>query len=173
MEQERILVVCAASDTRIGRWIRALTCSPVNHCFLIYQSRLWAGWWAAQIGSRGVVKLPAKKVVPAYSSLEFYEYHGDLSAGLRACRGMVGQGYDYLGILGFLIKIMCWRLLGRRIKNPWHRQNKEFCSEFVANVLGAAGVPMFAECDPASLSPGDVRDRIRADGRFIQRRWPE
>lgn len=172
MEPERILVVCAASNTALGRAIRKLTGSPVNHCHLLYQSRLWGGWWAAQIGKEGVQKLPANKVMREYALTECYEYVHDLSPGLRACRGMIGQRYDYLGIAGFMVKLAAWWIARKKIKNPWHHQNAEFCSEFVARVLGANGIAGFDEDDPASLSPGDVRTLIRDNPQFCQVTWP-
>jgi hypothetical protein len=107
-----------------------------------------------------------------YAMVECYEYRGDLAPGLVACREMVGEGYDFLGIAGFLIKLAAWRMTGRRIKNPLHCQHKEFCSEFVSRVLKEAVVSGFVECDPPSMSPGDVRGMLRANPRFQQREWP-
>jgi hypothetical protein len=170
--QERILVVVSASDTAIGRAIRRITASPVNHAFILYESRLWGGWWAAQIGPKGVEKLAASKVRKECSTVECYEYRGDLSPGLVACRNMVGEAYDFLGVAGFLVKLAAWRVARRKIKNPWHLQNAEFCSEFVSRILKAAAVDGFADCDPPSMAPGDVRDLVQANDRFTSVEWP-
>lgn len=173
MERERILVVVSASNGALGKIIRKLTGSPVNHCFLLYESAMWKGWWAAQIGLEGVQKLPAEKVKGKYSMCECYSYRGDLTPGVQKCRKMVGERYDFLGILGFLIKLLVWRLTGRRIKNPLHGKHEEFCSEFVASVLKEARIRDFLDCDPASLSPGDVRDKILSYELFQRVEWPE
>jgi len=165
-EKERILVVVSASDTFLGRVIRWLTSSPVNHTFLVYESYLWGGWWAAQIGSDGVKKIPANHALSKYVMTEFYEYRGNIARGLHACRAMVGEKYDFMGILGFLLKIVVWRLTGKRIKNPLHGKHEEFCSEFVASVLKAARVDHFVNCDPASVSPEDVRNWLMTNPRF-------
>lgn len=171
---EGILVAVSASNNLLGRIIRFLTDSSVNHAFIMYESRLWGGWWAAQIDERGVRKLPAKVVLPTYEKVFLYRYvvagplqgASALSAGLQACRYMVGWKYDWLGIVGFIFKLMIWRLLGRRVFNPLHGRNREFCSEFVANVLKKAQVPNFSKVDPASISPGDVLELIKADPHF-------
>jgi hypothetical protein len=164
---EGILVALSASDNLVGRIIRALTGSSVNHAFILYESDLWGGWWAAQIDERGVRKLPAKVVLPTYEKVYLYRYMGkSLAVGLKACRYMVGWKYDWLGILGFICKLVVWRLIGRRIFNPLHGRNREFCSEFVSNVLKKTPVPSFENQDPASLSPGDVLSIIKTDPFF-------
>lgn len=172
MDRERIYVVCAASDNLVGRLIRKLTRSSVNHTFLLYESRMWGGWWAAQIGPDGVKKLPAGPVMQKYYLTECYEYAGNLGPGLTACRAMVGQRYDYWGVLGYLLRLVAKRVVDRDIRNPWNVQNEEFCSEFVAHVLKAARVDHFRDCDPASLSPGEVRGYLCVNPNFQWRAWP-
>lgn len=164
--KERILLAVAASETIFGSVIRSLTQSPVNHSFVLYESTLWGGWWATQVDEHGVQKLPAMHLCARYETLELYECVVDLVPGLRRCRSMIGAGYDFLGIIGFLFKLLVWRLLGRRILNPFHRNNREFCSEFVANVLKSANVPGFEAVDPPSLSPGDLRNIFLANNCF-------
>jgi hypothetical protein len=164
---EGVLIAVSASNNLVGRIIRFLTDSSVNHAFILYESRLWGGWWAAQIDEYGVRKLPAKVVIPTYKRVDLYRYAGKtLSPGLQACRYMVGWKYDWLGIVGFIFKLVIWRLLGKRIFNPLHGRHREFCSEFVSNVLKKAEVPSFSSVDPASISPGDVLSIIKADPLF-------
>lgn len=171
-EKERVLVVVSASDSLLGKIIRKLTGSKVNHTFLLYESNLWGGWWVAQIGPKGVEKLPAEKVRGKYSLVECHEYQESLVDGVQACRGMIGEAYDFLGILGFLFKIIVWRLTGKKIKNPLHGKHEEFCSEFIATILKKSKVCTFETCDPASVDPGEVQRWILNNRKFVQVDWP-
>lgn len=56
------------------------------------------------------------------------EIRHDVNIFLRA---QVGLGYDYLAILGFIVR-----------SNRLHRRNRWFCSELVAEAYRVAGLPL-------------------------------
>jgi hypothetical protein len=103
--------------------------------------------------------------------LEVYECLSDLAHGLQENRSMIGVGYDFLAVFGFVIKLLVWRLFKRKILNPFHRNNKEFCSEFSARIIVSSGVHGFEKVDPPSVSPGDLRNMLITNPLF--RRIPE
>ncbi len=128
------MVCLSASNTWYGSCIRWITKSKVNHSFIAYQDDLWGSWSAVQIDKRGVVRVPVESV--KYTYLECYEFTRlDLTTAMDSARRLVGDSYDWSGIFGFVLKIIAWRLLGRRILNPLHKKGELFCSEFVVTFL--------------------------------------
>lgn len=153
--KSEVLVCLSASKEWYGDAIRKATHSNVNHAFLAYTSREWGGWWGVQTDSRGVVKIPAERI--EYNYVECYDFFRlDLSTGMPRVRHLVGDKYDWDGIVGFLIKLYAWRVMGRRIVNPLHKTGELFCSEFVTTYLQrVTGMyEEFKNLDPSSVAPG-------------------
>lgn len=151
----RVLVCLSASNTWYGKMIRKVTGSTVNHAFIAYESALWGGWNAVQIDQRGVVGVPVQNV--KYDYVECYEFKDvDLNTAFPKSRDLVGDSYDWLGIVGFLLKIIVWRLFGKRLFNPLHRTGDLFCSEFVVSFLQRASTvyKWVLDLDPDSVAPG-------------------
>ena len=107
-----------------------------------------------------------------YKTIECYETDSyDLAHGLPEMRAILGLGYDWKGIVGFLARLLAWRLVSRKIRNPWQDDDRFFCSEAATTFLAAAGVTwahfgrdLFA----ASTHPGELRDRVREDDNFVR-----
>lgn len=135
MSSSHKTVVClSASDSWYGKLIRYITKSTVNHAFVAYYSELHQGWQALQTDGRGVVEVPIESL--KYCHKECYVFPDlDLLTAIPKSRNYLGDAYDFLGILGFLLKIVVWRLVGRRIVNPLHKKGDLFCSEFVVLFL--------------------------------------
>jgi hypothetical protein len=166
----RILLCFTAGRGPFAWAIRKLTGSNVNHAFVAWESRELDGWVTIpQADERGCVAVAAESV--PYTRIECYEADDyDLSSGLTAMRLILGLGYDWIGILGFLARLAAWRLLRRKIRNPWQEDDRFFCSEAATTFLSAAGVPwartdrgvMFA----SSTHPGELRDAVAGDTKF-------
>jgi hypothetical protein len=157
--KSRVFICFSASDTWYGRMIRYLTQSDFNHVFLSYKSDMWGGWWATQVDDDGVRLLPLEKVVGKKKMpVECYEtVSSDVFDGLVSVRDYIGSRYDWRGIFGFLVKLIVWRLFGKRILNPFHDRAKMFCSEFVMLILQKANIGNTMNYDASSASPEDVR----------------
>ena len=158
MNREPNAVVClAASNTWYGKAIRWVTQSNVNHAFIAYYSDVHGGWQALQTDKRGLVEVPVEGL--RYSYTECYELPVlDLLTALPRCRNLIGDAYDTLGIVGFLFKIIVWRLAGRRVLKPLHRKGELFCSEFVVGCLQRVD-DMYSwamSLDPSSVAPGGL-----------------
>ena len=150
-----VLVCLTAGEEFYSKAIRNLTHSDVNHALIAYKSREWGGWWAVQTDERGVVKVPVENV--KYNYIECYEFPQlDLKSAMPRIRDLVGDRYDWLGIAGFMVKLWAWRLFGRRVVNPLHKEGDLFCSEMVTRFLkqvdGMYGWMMALK--PSSVAPG-------------------
>lgn len=131
---QNIVICLASSNSWYGRAIRRITQSNVNHAFVAYYSHVHKGWQALQTDERGLVEVPVNSL--KYEYKECYEFPDlNLLIAIPKCRHLIGDAYDFLGILGFLLKIFVWRLVGRRIVNPLHKKGELFCSEFVVLYL--------------------------------------
>jgi hypothetical protein len=167
---QRVLLCFTAGRGPFAWAIRRLTGSDVNHAFVAWESAELGGWVTIpQADERGCVAVAAESV--PHTRIECYEAPSyTLARGLPAMRRILGLGYDWRGIVGFLARLLAWRLLRRRIRNPWQDDDRFFCSEAVTTFLAAAGVPwaragrslLFA----ASTHPGELRDAVREDDQF-------
>ena len=83
----------------------------------------------------------------------------DLWVGLRACRGLFGSPYDYLGaFVGQGLVSALWAWLHVKIRNPLKSTGSVFCSDATARVLVASGVPL--GIDPGSVDPGQLEEAV-------------
>jgi len=160
----RVVICLSAGHGVVGKAIRKLTQSDVNHAFLAYPDSEWTGFWAMEVDQRGIILVPAETI--EYEKLVCFEYNKDISFALPKVRAIVGSKYDFLGILGFLCKLSVWRLFKKKILNPIHKKGELFCSEAVTTFLKEAEIPWTAHLDPASTSPGDLYTLLDNDSNF-------
>jgi len=153
---ERDVLVCFTAGSEFySKAIRSLTHANVNHVLIAYKSQEWGGWWTVQTDQRGVVKVPAESL--KYDYIECYEFPVlDLKVAMRRVRDLVGDPYDWAGIAGFMVKLYMWRVFGRTIVNPLHKQGDLFCSEMVTTFLQRVDsmYPWIMDLDPSSVAPG-------------------
>lgn len=156
-----VLICLSASSEWYGSAIRALTKADVNHAFIAYTSKEWGGYWGVQTDERGVVKVPVENIKHKY--VECYEFPDlDLATAMVPFRDFVGERYDWLGIFGFLIKLIAWRVFGRSIVNPTHGRGQQFCSEAVVRFLQKVdGMYDWVKVmDPSGVAPGGDREYL-------------
>ena len=121
--------------------IRWRTESKYSHVELIidgvcYSSSTWDG------GVRSKVIFDASNPVvrhtfSADSNWDFIEVSGSKNHAMAVFNAAHGMGYDYIGIA-----------FAQALKLGWHSQNRYFCSELCAEMLGLAR--------PESYSPKDL-----------------
>jgi hypothetical protein len=166
--------ICLSASRGLFSWIiRKLTKSKYNHAYILYTSYLFGGWWAVQIDQRGVRKLPASQVTKKYYLNTCYEYEFNLDRGLQHTRSMVGAKYDWLGILGFFVKLLVKKIFKKEIGNLTQSKSRNFCSEYVASVLKYSNAFGFQKCNPAEMDPDDIDDIISHHGAYSPRKCPE
>jgi hypothetical protein len=166
---ERVVIVSISSDDFVGRFIRWALHSKYNHSYILYESHLWSGWWAADIMPEGVVKRAAEKSMKRKAlDIRFHECLAPLNSGLEKARRLVGAGYDWKGLFFNLIRFNLARFFKINWLKPAHRLDKLFCSEFVALVIQWSGVKSFAEVDPSMISPQEIFDILEGDEHFVQ-----
>lgn len=163
-----MLVCVASADNWKGRLTRWLTRSDVNHCFLLFESDLWGGWWAVNVDQNGIDILPAEKVVPQYSFVRYYAYQFPLKEGLAKSRSYIGTSYDWFGVFHLGVKLFFWKFLRLKILDPIQDLSRLFCSEFVMKVLKDAKVVGSEDYLASEATPRDVQELCERSDYFTQ-----
>lgn len=159
--------ICLSASRGLFQWaIRKLTRSKVNHAFLIYESGDFGGWFAVEIAEDGPTTIPAGRALKDKSYLEVYEPRFDLREGMKRRRGDLGRGYDWLGIVGFLLKLIVLRVFRRDIDNPLQDEGRSFCSEYVTGAIAASPDSQLDGIDPDNQAPRHLSILCRRSGRF-------
>lgn len=153
----QVLITLTASDTWYGREIRKATKSNVNHALVLYQSSDWLDWRAIDTQEKGVTPAVSAKKLTRIDYLECWKCSVDLWKGLRLTKSDFFKKYDWIGLIFGFIRAVLANYLYIEITKPIHAHNRLFCSEYVAAVIMAAGVPDTAAWIPANMSPGDLK----------------
>lgn len=166
----KVYVGLSANKSLFGRIIRWLTRSEANHAFLLLSGSKQE---AVQIDSKGVRFTEAAPLLKNKKKVEIYQYepNKEIQKGFYLTLDYIGSEYDYLGIFGFLIKLIFSRLLMWDVNSLVHRKGEYFCSEYVATVISASGISLKGEpVTPENTSPGTLRRLIRKE---LGKNWTE
>lgn len=167
----RILFAVTTSDALYSKILRWAMRSNINHSLILYESKEWGDWWAIEINERGVNKVPIDKLT-RIGYIECYECSVDLWPAMRATKDFVGERYDWLGLLGGLLKLIIYRLFRKVIKEPIHKDDRLFCSEYVAHIMYHAGLPGAGKVDGLGQIPNTVAWRPETvSPEYLQNFW--
>lgn len=120
-----------------------------SHVAFVHWSEDWESW--LQLGSEagGQLYLPTRGLdihtVVALPNIDIWK-------GLRANISLLGQPYDFAGLLGMSVVMVAWNWLKMKVKNPLQSSKAWFCSEYATKVLRDSGVKL--EIDPGETDPG-------------------
>jgi len=147
----------SSKDTLLGKVVRYLTSSPINHVFLVYESAEWGGEWVAQANQDGVHKIPIERALKSSQYVEQYECLKSLSSGMREMAKYIGCKYDWKGVVWGIFCLAVLKFLGIKISKRHHSFSRMFCSEFIAEILKRAQVPETGSWETSLISPSDLR----------------
>lgn len=122
--------------------IRTITWSDWSHCGIIDPE---TGTVIEALMFEGVTdRRTVDEFKAAASKSEIVEIPcDDPAAVIAAARSRIGQGYDWLGVLGWLLRL-------RLAKDSY-----DFCSELIAWAFAVAGSPLF-RTDAWRIAPRDI-----------------
>ena len=115
----------------------------------------------------GIKFTPRPRELRGSSLVAEYKVVPYVENGLRRAIEKVGDNYDYVGLVGYAIAIVFWRLLKKKIKNPLASSSSMVCSEFVCH-LDRTGkmIPEFASLDPEVTHPEHLLKICESSERF-------
>jgi hypothetical protein len=149
----------SSSNSWISRLIRWLTSSDVSHTFLLVT--IDGKEFVAEAAFSGFRLILKRNWDKDNRVADLFTPIVSLDKGWEAVEDWLGERYGYEGIFGYM-----WVVLGRMIKRKWHNPIHEskalFCSEANTKVLQESGWPGADQLDAASMSPGALRDFVKA-----------
>lgn len=149
-----ITVIFSTSKKNIfSALIRLMTKSKVSHCAIgvdLYNIPI-----VIHAGVGGVHVSTRKKFLKDSNIVYEFKVVPDISDNVRQAISMVGEKYDYVGLLGF-IPVLMFRWFGRKVKNPFASASAVICSEFILAVDKDKKINEWSNLDPEASTPDDV-----------------
>jgi len=136
------------------RFIQWVTGCVFNHVYIEFWSDEWGCWQAIDITERGVIQLPANKVGHRGLTSRYRAHDGMGRAIMERC-DLIGNRYDWKGLIGGLFKMIMLKVFGFTTSRPWHSKGRLFCSEYVATILRLCDEHRFSRV-PWMTSPRDI-----------------
>lgn len=124
-------VVFSTSKHLFSKVIRFLTRSKVSHASISVHLHGVPVIIESTVG--GVKIYPRAKFEKENTLVYEYEVLPDMYAELKRAIEDVGEGYDYVGILGY-IPVIVAKWFKKKVKNPLASANKMVCAEFVVSI---------------------------------------
>lgn len=137
------LVVHMGFSTKSGwlsRGIRRVTGSRASHCFIVYPCELFGQEMVLEASANGFRLISWRRWDRMNKLIALYRLNlpeGELRTGLRRLSNRLGDAFDRLSLLGFLLQ-----RLFRLQRVPFNSRAKLVCSEAVALFLHWCGLPI-------------------------------
>lgn len=116
---------------------------------------MWGGEWAVEAWATGVRAVPAWRARLNHRVVAVYECKFETAGALREVGKLVGQPYDFAGLIR-LGWVLFWRWLGVSVRKPLGSTRGQFCTEVIARFIMAAKLPEAQNWDPEALTPKDL-----------------
>lgn len=141
--------------------IRKMTGSKVSHAFLLFDDVTLGDRFLMEADRGGFQTQRLKLFLK--SNVLVVEVPVDISVeSVRAADRWIGEGYDYLGLVGeAIVKIAAW--FGRKIESPLADPRSMFCSEAMVRLLQEAQYPGAAGLIGRDTSPQDLLSFLLKD----------
>jgi len=111
-----------------------------NHVFVAYYDIFWKSWWGIQVDNRGVRLVPISFFLKNFSKFKAYEYIEPFDDSFARSRELIGNKYDWLALGVNILRLLLWRLTGKRWTRVSQTPRKQLCTEFMARHLQNSGV---------------------------------
>lgn len=171
--KNRVLIVLARSKSWYAPFITAITDTWFNHAFFVYEDKDFDQWMALDVLPGGPVILPVSRAMDRYLRIECWEYDGDLWEGLRKSVDDIGGGYDWLGLVSAISKLILFKIFRIKRLRPVHWAHKYMCFEWVMAIMKRSGVAGSENLDPAIVPPAQFCNFVERHDDFFQVVPPE
>lgn len=141
-----------------SKLIRFATGGVWSHCWIEYPSEIWGGRWIAHASADGIIKIPAEQYLKSRDTYIRYEVLKDIRQGLVKSRNHVGKKYDFFAAIFNGLLLLLFRLTGIQLWEPVINHNRITCSEFVATILKAGGIPEMQDKIPELMTPSMLEE---------------
>ncbi len=158
---QKVSLIFTTSGHWVSRLIRFFTRSPVSHVMIGHEYLRQP--ISLHADTRGIIIETREK---SLKGREVYaEYRIIQGVHLQKSIELLGQDYDFKGLIGFAIHVIA-KWLRWKIRNPFTSSKEMFCSEFVVRMNQCGCIPEFDGLDPELTSPGDLLRICEKGGSF-------
>jgi hypothetical protein len=133
-------VLLYSGNGLVGWWIKIKTWSDVSHCETYIGEDMTAGS-REPFGVRTFQPVRRKNLKYVYRPTVPF----DFKKGWKWHKTVVGQRYDFLGLLVFYLAAKSGRM------------DRMFCSEHTARMANEMGIMPFGSCDCDRIAPGQFK----------------
>ena len=149
-----LALVFTSSSALISRTIRFFTRSRTSHTAIGLELFGTPFFLHATVG--GIQMTPRARWLKTNRVVAEFKIVPDLSAGLQDALHHIGDAYDYVGLLGFLL-VLTAKKLGRTRRNLFASPSAMVCSELALHLdLTGSKIPEWRGLDPERTSPEDL-----------------
>lgn len=135
--------------------------SQVSHAWLIYWDETFEMDMVLEAHVTGFRIIPRSTFERKSKVIAVYTTEDPLDKGLVEAASLLGESYDFLGLVGMIV-VEFGKRLRKRWKNPLRSSRSQFCSESVIRVLNACG---YTDLSPDDSSPQDILDFLKVHGK--------
>lgn len=141
--------------------IRAITGKPCSHTFILFESEDFKTPMVLEHSLDGLDLLTIEDFRRENTIFQLIRVDWDLSSAVRRQLELLGEPYNFNGLLGMLV-VLAGRRLRMRWSNPFRRADRRLCTEVVVHVLQESGYPGANSLRAEDLGPEDVRQFLLA-----------
>jgi len=142
--------------------IRRVTGAKCSHAWLMFREPFFDRLMVVEATEWGVRMIDAEIFWRRNKIIRVYSIKQDLTGTVQKSGNLLGDLYDFSGLVGMGFVAAAAKWMHRKVKNPLQVRGSLFCSEFVVQVLKQAGYPNTADLDPSATSPQQVYQFLAA-----------
>lgn len=158
-----IYVGFSTTNGLLSRIIRWATRATVSHTFLIVDDTTLGGPLVIEEAWCGCRVTTLERFQKSARVVDVLVPPVPLESAVREAVAMLGQRYDWAGLVGMLF-VLVGRYLGRKVRNPLRSAHAMFCSELNTRILQEAGYPGAEALDASATDPDDLRGFMLSTG---------
>lgn len=150
--------------------IRKMTKAKCSHAWLMYHDPFFSRPMVMEATEWGVRIIDAEIFYKRNQIVEVYIPSVDLTPAIQLSGDVIGELYDFAGLIGMSLVMAAMAWFKKKIRNPLQNPHGLFCSELVALKMEQSFYPKFNK-DPSTLSPEFIRKflSLEKDAKCLER----
>ena len=147
--------------------IRKITGAKCSHAWLLVEEEFFGIPMVMEATEWGVRIIDAKLFWERNQIVAVVKPKVDLTDATRKHGSVLGELYDFTGLLGAGIVAIAYRWLKRKVRNPIASPHALFCSEMVMQVMKKSSYPGTEDMVPSETSPNDELTFLESTGHSV------
>ena len=137
----------------VSALVRFFTGAKCSHAWILVPDTFFGIPLVLEATEVGVRLIDATLFWKRNTIVRVYKPAIDLTDAVRTSGDVLGDIYDFWGLLGMGVVTLAARWLHKKITNPLQNPHSLFCSELIMQIMRKAKLPHAEEFDPGTTSP--------------------